>query len=193
VIDREPARHLVWSCDDMVGWWHALKPEFASMFDPGDEPEHASHIWFGNDAVVGADRPDWLRRFDVSCGVAVTVEAAKPGRVAGGLALAFSKAEPRSPSLDPQALLALTQHAATLLFDAYMRMPRMPSVNSLHLTPREVECLRWAAGGKSSWETSVILDVRVRTVNFHFANVFTKLNVNNKQAAVAQAMLHGLL
>lgn len=61
------------------------------------------------------------------------------------------------------------------------------------LTPREIEILRWTADGKTSYEISVILSRSERTVNFHINNVLSKLNINNKTAAVAQAVILGLI
>jgi len=61
------------------------------------------------------------------------------------------------------------------------------------LTDRELECLRWAAGGKSAWETGMILDISERTVIFHLANAQKKLMATNKIQAVARAVLYNLL
>jgi DNA-binding CsgD family transcriptional regulator len=72
-------------------------------------------------------------------------------------------------------------------------LPKMqPSVET-KLTPREVEILRWTADGKTSYEISIILSISERTVNFHINNVFSKLNINNKTAAVVQAVILGLI
>lgn len=56
------------------------------------------------------------------------------------------------------------------------------------LTKREEECLTWTAGGKTSWEISVILGVSESTVTFHLRNVVTKLKASNRTHAVAKAM-----
>lgn len=61
------------------------------------------------------------------------------------------------------------------------------------LTPREKECLLWAAEGKSSWETSEILGVADGTVVFHLRNVMAKLGVRTKHHAVARALSMGVL
>ncbi|MGI9386454.1 MAG: LuxR family transcriptional regulator [Methyloligellaceae bacterium] len=66
------------------------------------------------------------------------------------------------------------------------------SASGLSLTPREAECLKWTARGKSSWETSVLLTISERTVNFHLANAMRKLGVYNKTHAVAKAVSLGL-
>lgn len=61
------------------------------------------------------------------------------------------------------------------------------------LTPREVECLKWAAAGKSEWEISVILNVSEHTADKHLANAHRKLGAANRVHAVAQAIRWGLL
>ncbi|QEI09575.1 helix-turn-helix transcriptional regulator [Pigmentiphaga aceris] len=90
---------------------------------------------------------------------------------------------------------AIANHAALLALDAHQRLPTALSGVQVdtRLSSREAECLHWAAVGKTSWETAQILEVRERTVNFHLGNAFGKLNVNNKQAAVARALMLGLL
>ncbi len=61
------------------------------------------------------------------------------------------------------------------------------------LTEREVEILRWTAGGKTAWEVGAILKISERTVNFHLQNVMEKFGVHNKTHAAAKAMNLGLL
>ena len=61
------------------------------------------------------------------------------------------------------------------------------------LTERELECLRWAADGKTSWEISILLATAERTVNFHLNNAVQKLDARNRQHAVAKAALQGLV
>jgi len=57
-----------------------------------------------------------------------------------------------------------------------------------HLTPREVECLRWQALGETMWEISKILSISERTVQFHMDNAKTKLGANTVPHAVAIAV-----
>ncbi|MDD5278038.1 MULTISPECIES: helix-turn-helix domain-containing protein [Acidithiobacillus] len=55
------------------------------------------------------------------------------------------------------------------------------------------EVLRWTGDGKTSGEIANILQISERTVNFHTSKAITKLQVNNKTAAVLQASMLGLL
>ena len=61
------------------------------------------------------------------------------------------------------------------------------------LTERELESLKWAASGKSAWETSVILSVSERTVRFHLDQARRKLNCSTKIQAVAKSVATGLI
>jgi DNA-binding CsgD family transcriptional regulator len=56
------------------------------------------------------------------------------------------------------------------------------------LTPRELECLRWVAIGKTDAEIAVILSISPRTARFHVENAKLKLRADTRIQAVAQAM-----
>ena len=62
-----------------------------------------------------------------------------------------------------------------------------------NLTVRELECLKWAMAGKTSWETGRILGVSGSTVNFHISNINRKLDVNHRNQAVIKAIKLGIL
>jgi DNA-binding CsgD family transcriptional regulator len=61
------------------------------------------------------------------------------------------------------------------------------------LSPRERECLQWAASGKSTWDTSVILGVSERAIKFHLDQARHKLDCLTKTHAVAKALSLGLV
>lgn len=61
------------------------------------------------------------------------------------------------------------------------------------LSPRELECLHWAAVGKTSWEIGNILKIAERTVVFHIGRAVEKLEVSNRRQAVAKAITLGLI
>ena len=61
------------------------------------------------------------------------------------------------------------------------------------LSDRELECLKWCTAGKSYWETSVILGISERTVNFHMTTVRSKLNAMSNAQAVAKAIVQGII
>lgn len=61
------------------------------------------------------------------------------------------------------------------------------------LTPRELECLSWAAAGKTSGEISLIVGISERTVNFHMGNCLQKTNSINRQQAIAKCLFKGVI
>lgn len=60
-------------------------------------------------------------------------------------------------------------------------------VNVTHLSPREIEVLRWSADGKTASDIATILNLSERTVNFHVSSSIRKLGVSNKISAVVKA------
>jgi len=61
------------------------------------------------------------------------------------------------------------------------------------LTKRELDVLSWTSQGKTAWETSVILGMSEKTVNFHLGNAMRKLGVSSKHQAVLKCVAAGLL
>jgi DNA-binding CsgD family transcriptional regulator len=61
------------------------------------------------------------------------------------------------------------------------------------LTARELECLRWAAGGKTDWEIGELLGISKSTAHFHVEQAKKKLGVSSRIQAVALLGLHGLV
>jgi ATP/maltotriose-dependent transcriptional regulator MalT len=64
---------------------------------------------------------------------------------------------------------------------------------SLPLTAREIEVLALAADGLSGPELAHELTLSPATVNAHFKNIYRKLDVRNRAAAVAKAMRLGAI
>ena len=56
------------------------------------------------------------------------------------------------------------------------------------LSSREIECLRWAAAGKSSDEIAIILGISTYTVSSYFKSATRKLDAVNRMQAIARAM-----
>ena len=71
-----------------------------------------------------------------------------------------------------------------------MPMPGVSLLPNVHrgvsLSPREYECLEWAAQGKSAWEIGRILGISRHTAAFHLENAKAKLGVRSICQAVAR-------
>jgi len=69
----------------------------------------------------------------------------------------------------------------------------LPTTPMHLLSPREVEVLKWSGEGKTAPEIARLLELNVRTVNFHIANAITKTGTTNKVAAMVAAIQSGAL
>jgi DNA-binding CsgD family transcriptional regulator len=74
-----------------------------------------------------------------------------------------------------------------ILFHSRARLSLAPErcVAGIVLSPREYECLEWAAKGKSAWDIGSILNISRRTAAFHLDNAKSKLGVRTISQAVA--------
>ena len=61
--------------------------------------------------------------------------------------------------------------------------PRNPPVPQT-LSRREVQCLRWAAAGKTDGEIGIILSLSVSTVRFHLRNAAAKLGATGRAQSI---------
>lgn len=103
----------------------------------------------------------------------------------------------------PQDAGALTRMVADLqLFAVHAQeaawrviMPKGQDVSSVtaHLTPRELEALRWTMDGKTAWEVGAILSITERTAVLHISNAMRKLDCSTKHQAVLKALRLGLI
>ena len=97
--------------------------------------------------------------------------------------------------LAPRELVPLLLTATYFSHCLQSSIERLQNVqlSSSPLSEREIECLRWSAIGKTSWETSLILRISERTVNFHLQRAAAKLGVKGQRAAVARAIATGTI
>jgi DNA-binding CsgD family transcriptional regulator len=61
------------------------------------------------------------------------------------------------------------------------------------LTARQLECLRWAAAGKSSADIGAIVGLSPRTVDDHLAAACRRLGVRTRVQAVVLSLHHQLI
>ena len=81
-----------------------------------------------------------------------------------------------------------TLQLMAMYFHAHARRKLAPErvVDGVALSPREYECLEWAARGKSTWEIGRIIGISRRTAAFHLENAKAKLGVHSICQAVAR-------
>ncbi len=127
------------------------------------------------------------RAFGLSAGLTFAVHE-QPG-VTG----VFSLSRDKAIDVQDQNLAALVGRAqmfASVLHHAVCRidLPKLLPEGIASLTARERECLKWAADGKTAWETGQILGIAERTAVFHLDNVMQKLGAANKIQAIVRAL-----
>jgi LuxR family quorum sensing-dependent transcriptional regulator len=109
--------------------------------------------------------------------------------VSAGISIAAGDRYDLSPG-DEGAL-----HMASLYLHSRMEVlqARIAPHPLRRLTPRERECLKWIAAGKTDWEISQILNISEQTVHGYVQNALTKLNARTRAQAVALGMLSAQL
>jgi DNA-binding CsgD family transcriptional regulator len=114
---------------------------------------------------------DYYRRVRIDHAIAL------PIYVGNGLLVSFVLNRTRRDFNDRERALldVLRPHLARI----YRRMTLASP-----LTARESEVLRWVAAGKSDSQVAAILGVSARTVQKHLQNVYQKLGVESRTAAV---------
>ena len=63
----------------------------------------------------------------------------------------------------------------------------------IEITSRELECLKWCATGKSSWDIAHLMNCTEATVNYHFANIRRKFGASSRRMAVIKAIRMGFI
>ena len=89
---------------------------------------------------------------------------------------------------------AFAAHQTVLNYTAMSYCVRASQLDSqTRLTPRERDVILWAARGKTSWETSQVLEIAEGTVNQYLRSAMSKLDATNRVQAVAKAVELGVL
>jgi DNA-binding CsgD family transcriptional regulator len=84
--------------------------------------------------------------------------------------------------------------SAQLLFDKFCVLQLASEHGKLaSLSPRERECLRWTALGKTSAEIGIILDLSEHTINNYLNNACRKIDATNRSHAVYMATRKGII
>jgi DNA-binding CsgD family transcriptional regulator len=118
------------------------------------------------------------REFGMACGLVVPVHSVDGSRCV----VTFTG---DSLNDDPQSI-AYLQIVAIYFHVAAERLatPIAPVANTISLTARQTECLKWVAAGKTDWEIGRILNISEATVNRHIELAKTALDVRSRMQAV---------
>jgi DNA-binding CsgD family transcriptional regulator len=151
-------------------------------------------IWDERDYVKSSLSPLYERfhGHGIGSGIALTIRGPAGDYVCVGFS---NEARAQNSHAAPTRQLGTLFVAASAMYNRLQAggFDRVPEVAKPLLTPREIECLRWARAGKTSWETSVILGISQATATFHLKNSIAKLQAANKTHAVVCAVQLGLI
>jgi DNA-binding CsgD family transcriptional regulator len=131
------------------------------------------------------------REFD-AMGVGTAIVA--PAYLAGGVigAVVWATPERLAGVAEAYAAHAGEMHVLALkLIATYSEAAGFAAPAAARLTRREIQCLKWAAAGKTDREISRIVSISAPTVRFHLANAAHKLQVSGRSRAVRRAATLG--
>lgn len=183
--------------DPKLEYWKdrgfALKSPFvlAARFlaEPFYFDKDAFATWRPSDRLAGIDATKTSGEMRVAS--AVIAPAHLPGGIIG--AIVWARPDPH-PGL-PQTFEAWAPrlHAAALRFLSAYHEARgaLPSAANGRLTRREIQCLKWAAAGKTDNMIAELVHISAPTVRFHLKNAAEKLRVIGRAQAVREAAALG--
>lgn len=111
------------------------------------------------------------------------------------LSLATSRSA-RGADSDIVANMGRAQLLACYMHEAVQRIVLSQGplpLQKMTLTPRQKECLLWAAEGKTCWEIGNIIRISEDTVKFHMKKAAHKMGVTGHTHAVSRAVSLGLI
>lgn len=123
---------------------------------------------------------------------AIVCPAYLPGGVIG--AVIWATSEPGADVADAFAAHASELHSLALRFVAtYEDAVHGSDETPARLTRREIQCLKWAAAGKTDAEIGSLVAISLPTVRFHVTNAARKLKVAGRSQAIQRAVTLGYI
>ena len=189
-----------WTEDDK--WWRTPHLALASPLTTACRFE-ADPFWVNADGFRTRHRNSWVEQIDISdfekralARAAIVVPVHLPFGHIG--AVSFTPHDPAKLDLaqEYEAYADMLGIYARTFIASYQRVmvkpERIPAGGSL-LSKREVECLRWAAIGKTDHEIAMIMSRSRATVRFHIQNAAVKLDSVNRSQTVFKASQLGYI
>jgi len=192
------ARGMGWPKDCLDGWIRrdlgrhcpagivsGRRSDPFAWFCEGDETE-----WFGSHmSPPQRQAMDHYGRY-IAGGVTVPVRL-NDRRIGYVSWCTRSRGSLRQGFRDTLSSVFLLSHTFIRHAESLWSPPGEPSAEAL--TAREVECLSWAARGKTEEEIGIILQRSRDTIHFHLRNAGLKLEAANRAHAIAIACTRGLI
>jgi DNA-binding CsgD family transcriptional regulator len=86
----------------------------------------------------------------------------------------------------------MSPHVASSVVKLLARLTK-PAKSTVSLSPREMELLRHMVDGLTAKEIAASLDISIHTADTHTRNLYGKLGVRSRAAAVARALREKLV
>ena len=135
-------------------------------------------------------------RHGVASGVAIPIHDAKYQRIAVALNSANPIINERRGAEIAQRLgeiVLLSTYFHELFCKGVVARAIPPASRGASLSPRQCECLLLAAHGLTTEDIALKLGISIRTAQFHFDGIRSKLGAANRQEAVAIAIGKGMI
>jgi LuxR family quorum-sensing transcriptional regulator LasR len=79
------------------------------------------------------------------------------------------------------------------VFGRLIKKPIAMAKGNIELTAREIECMKWCASGKSSWDIAKLMNCTEATINYHFTNIRRKFGASSRRMAIIKAIRLGYI
>jgi DNA-binding CsgD family transcriptional regulator len=191
-----------WTDEEDDRWWRTPNLALASPLTTACRYE--SEPFWCNSEGFRPKRPNfWLDSIDLSdferracSSAAIVVPVHLPFGQIG--AVSFTPRNPDKTDLSAEFeqhsdVLGLLARAFISSYHRVMVAPERLPLGGSMLSKREVECLRWAAIGKTDCEIGMIISRSRATIRFHIHNAATKLDAVNRSQTVFKAAQLGYI
>lgn len=119
----------------------------------------------------------------------LTVPTHVPGDAHGSVSFAWQK----GIEATPEALM-FAQTIGAFMFEAARQLSGLiPANDAPRLTDRQIECLQWAARGKSDSVIAQIMDLQTDTVSEHLRNARAKYSARTRISLAIRALFDGTI
>lgn len=154
---------------------HCMTRDDAMVWDPADYKTPESH-----------EVLDEARRFGLGYGLSIAVRRGTHAQ----LMFSMARDRPFESQREIDHAIAGAKVLATIGLHVIENIvvPQLELAHRPHLTPRELECLKWLAQGKSNSVIGDILNLSEDTVEFHVKNLYKKLDVTTRLQAAIKAL-----
>jgi len=189
-----------WTTEDR--WWRVPQLALASPLPAACRFE-AEPYWVNAEGFRTRCPNEWISKIDLSdferrafARAAIVVPVHLPFGQIGAVSYNPIDAEKVDLAEEYEAYSDVLGMFASVFVSSYQRAmvkpERLPVAGS-QLSKREVECLRWAAIGKTDHEIAMILQRSRATIRFHIHNAALKLDAVNRSQTVFKAAQLGFI